>query len=45
LAKWHVDGPQKIIDSLAEMAELEKVGENGPSDEALEKESIAGAAV
>lgn len=33
LAKWHVDGPQKIIDSLAEMAEIEKVGQNGPSDD------------
>lgn len=33
LAKWHVDGPQKIIDSLAEMAEIERVGQNGPSDD------------
>jgi trehalose 6-phosphate synthase/phosphatase len=38
LAKWHVDGPQRIIDSLAEMAEMEKVGQNGPSDEAMEED-------
>ncbi|UZJ52633.1 hypothetical protein CBS101457_001953 [Exobasidium rhododendri] len=37
LAKWHVDSPQKIIDALAEMAELERVGDNAPSNEALEK--------
>jgi len=38
LAKWHVDGVQKIIDSLAEMADLENVGKGGPSDDALEAE-------